>query len=138
MKIDEYSDLTKEAIDYIKFVCDTYGPRISGSIEEKNALEDLEERLKPISDFTYFDSYKVHPTFYPGGFVTIFGILVILGVFTFFFKGLLALFSLFLPLIGLFIFFVPFGIPEKYLLIHFFNCFLSKSPAIESVALFGT
>ncbi len=34
------------------------------------------------------------------------GVLVILGVFSFFFKGLWALFSIFLPLFGLFIFFV--------------------------------
>jgi len=119
-KIEDYTKLTEEAIDYITDVCNKFGPRISGTKEERESLEELETILQPISDFTYFDSYKVYPTFYPGGFVTILGILVILGVITFFFRGLWALLSLFLPLFGLFIFFV------SLVLMKYWFAFLSK------------
>ncbi|MHA1111938.1 MAG: M28 family peptidase [Promethearchaeota archaeon] len=119
-KIEDYNKLTEEAIDYITDVCNKFGPRISGTKEERESLEELETLLQAFSDFTYFDSYKVYPTFYPGGFVTIFGILVILGVFTFFFRGLWALLSLFLPLFGLFIFFV------SLVLMKYWFAFLSR------------
>jgi len=88
-----YSSMTKDAIKYIKDVCNKYGPRISGTQEEREALEELEDNLKEFSDFTYFDTYNVYPTFYPGGFVLMFGILIITSVFTFFLSGLFVFLS---------------------------------------------
>ncbi len=106
MKIEEYDELTDDALQYIKYVCDMYGPRISGTKEERESLDELEDELKKFSDFTYYDTYKVYPTFYPRDFILIFGISVIISAFTFFFRGFWGLISAILPIIGLFIFYV--------------------------------
>jgi hypothetical protein len=120
MNMKQYDKLTDDTLSYIEYVCDTFGPRISSTVQEKKALEDLENKLRSICDFTYFDSYDVHPTFYPGGFVTILGILVIISVFTFFFIDLWALLSVFLPILGLIIFYT------SLVLMKYWFAFFSK------------
>jgi len=106
MNMEELDQLTDDAISYIQHVCDTFGPRISGSKQERNAFEELETKLRKFADFTYVDTYKVYPTFYPGDFVRIFGVCVIIGWILFFFSNVWGIFSIILPLFGLFVVFI--------------------------------
>ncbi|MBN2157049.1 MAG: M28 family peptidase [Candidatus Lokiarchaeota archaeon] len=128
-KLEVYDDLTKEAFTYINHVCDRYGPRISGTIEEQEALEELEKKMRSFADFTYFDSFKVYPTFYPRGFVTIFGIFVIFGAVFFLFKDSWCFLSLLLPLFALFILFISL-VKMKY----WFALFSKKGVSHNAIA----
>ena len=51
--------LTSYAMNYISYVCEKFGPRISGSHEEKTAQVDLAEKLKEYSDEVALDEFKV-------------------------------------------------------------------------------
>ncbi|NHJ86856.1 MAG: M28 family peptidase [Asgard group archaeon] len=105
-KLTAYNELTDEAFNYIKHICDIFGPRISGTNEEKEALNDLEKNMKEFADFTYFDTYKLYPTFYPGGIALIFSILVIISSLTFFLRDFWIFISMILPILALFVLFI--------------------------------
>ena len=115
------NSLTSYAMDYITYVCKEFGPRISGTREEKASQEDLLEKLEHYCDHVGLDEFKVHPTFYPGGFVTFGGVLIGLGVIPFFWKDFWPILAIIMPFLALFIIFVSlFGM--KY-----WFAFLSKT-----------
>jgi hypothetical protein len=100
---------SKNAFNHVENVCKKFGPRYSGSKEEKAAAEDLEKQLKEYSDDTVLEKFDVFPDLYPQGLIklTIYCALFF-SIFTIFtvpynliaiFGGLFAFFILFVSLV---------------------------------------
>ena len=53
--------LSDFAVDSIKHICGTFGPRPCGEESERKALEYMYDQLKPYADKVWIENFKCHP-----------------------------------------------------------------------------
>ena len=117
----------RESFNYIKDLCDKYGPRISSSEAETNAAKDIESTLKKYCDQTYLDSFPAISDLYPGGLTKIAGILLSIGIICFFLPGISEIFAIIFPLLGFLEVFV-----SLFLMKEWFGVFFKKGTSTNA------
>ncbi|MHA1150280.1 MAG: M28 family peptidase [Promethearchaeota archaeon] len=97
--------LADYAYDFIKEICEKFGPRYSSSREEKEANLWIKDEISTYADATHLEEFKTNPNLYPQGVFKTTGILA--GI-AWIFMPLtfpLTLFSVIFIILGLFILF---------------------------------
>ena len=73
MKLDD--SLPDYAYDFIKNICEKFGPRYSSSDAEKKANLWIKEEFDKYCDETHLEEFKTNPNLYPQGLIKVCGIL---------------------------------------------------------------
>ena len=73
MKVDD--SLTDYAYDFIKKICEKFGPRYSSSEAEKKANLWIKEEFDGYCDEVHLEEFKTNPNLYPQGLIKICGVL---------------------------------------------------------------
>ncbi len=73
MPVDE--TLSNYAFDFIKDICEQFGPRFSCSSAEKKANLWIKDQFAGYCDDTHFEEFPTHPNLYPQGIIKMCGIL---------------------------------------------------------------
>lgn len=63
---EQLSVLTENAVEEIKYICETIGPRPCGQVGETEAQEYLFGRLQPLADSAARETFEVHPEAFMG------------------------------------------------------------------------
>ncbi|MCP4760936.1 MAG: Zn-dependent exopeptidase M28 [archaeon] len=79
MKVDD--SLTDYAFNFIKQICEKYGPRYSSSKAEKDANLWIKDEFDNYCDETYIDEFETNPNLYTQGFIKMAFILVTISIF---------------------------------------------------------
>ncbi|NHI94067.1 MAG: M28 family peptidase [Candidatus Lokiarchaeota archaeon] len=99
--------------NFIKDICDKYGPRPPCSQAELNAIKDIGDQLSRIGcDEVFYDDFYCHPGAYPQGFVKIPFICLIMCL------GLYPILPIIVPILTIFsllVFFIEFPMMKEFI-----------------------
>ena len=92
MKVED--SLIDYAHDFIKTICEKFGPRYSSSEAEKKANLWIKDEFNNFCDQTHLEEFETHPNLYPQGIIKMCGFF---GGISFIFMPLMFPFSICIP-----------------------------------------